>query len=126
MAEAKAFGAPGVRGRLHEAADARGGLVLAHGAGSDCNAPLLVAAAAAFAAAGRHQMPLITIGAIMGGNVRVGLEDSIYVGKGQLATSNADQVRRIRTILENLSLEIATPAEARQLLDLKGGDRVAF
>ncbi len=77
-------------------------------------------------AAGRHQMPLITIGAIMGGNVRVGLEDSIYVGKGQLATSNADQVRRIRTILENLSLEIATPAEARQLLDLKGGDRVAF
>ncbi len=77
-------------------------------------------------AAGRHQMPLITIGAIMGGNVRVGLEDSIYVGKGQLATSNADQVRRIRTILENLSLEIATPAEARQILDLKGGDRVAF
>ena len=76
-------------------------------------------------AAGRHQMPLITTGAIMGGNVRVGLEDSIYVGKGQLATSNADQVRRIRTILENLSLEIATPAEARQLLDLKGGDRVA-
>ena len=77
-------------------------------------------------AAGRHQMPLITMGAIMGGNVRVGLEDSIYVGKGQLATSNAEQVRRIRSILENLSLEIVTPAEARLLLQLKGGDRVAF
>src|SRR5579872_5348270 len=68
-------------------------------------------------AAGRHQMPLITMGAIMGGNVRVGLEDSIYVGKGQLAKSNAEQVRRIRTILEYLSLEIATPTEARAILD---------
>jgi uncharacterized protein (DUF849 family) len=77
-------------------------------------------------AAGRHQLPFVTMAAIMGGNVRVGLEDSIYVGKGQLAKSNADQVRRIRTILENLSLEIATPAEARALLKLKGGDRVAF
>ena len=77
-------------------------------------------------AAGRHQMPLITMGAIMGGNVRVGLEDSIYVGKGQLAKSNAEQVRRIRTILENLSLEIATPADAREILHLKGGDRVTF
>jgi uncharacterized protein (DUF849 family) len=77
-------------------------------------------------AAGRHQMPLITMGAIMGGNVRVGLEDSIYVGKGQLAKSNAEQVRRIRTILENLSLEIATPADAREMLHLKGGDRVTF
>jgi uncharacterized protein (DUF849 family) len=77
-------------------------------------------------AAGRHQMPLITMGAIMGGNVRVGLEDSIYLGKGQLAKSNAEQVRRIRTILENLSLEIATPTEARALLQLKGGDRVTF
>src|SRR6185437_11875554 len=77
-------------------------------------------------AAGRHQMPLITMGAIMGGNVRVGLEDSIYVGKGQLAKSNADQVRRIRSILENLSLEIATPKEAREALALKGGDQVAF
>jgi len=62
----------------------------------------------------------------MGGNVRVGLEDSLFVGKGQLAKSNADQVRRIRSILENLSLEIATPQEARTMLDLKGGDRVAF
>jgi uncharacterized protein (DUF849 family) len=77
-------------------------------------------------AAGRHQLPLVTMGAIMGGNVRVGLEDSLFVGKGQLAKSNADQVRRIRSILENLSLEIATPTEARTMLDLKGGDRVAF
>ncbi len=77
-------------------------------------------------AAGRHQMPFVTMGAIMGGNVRVGIEDSIYVGKGQLAKSNADQVARICTILEGLSLEIATPAEARSLLALKGGDQVAF
>ncbi len=77
-------------------------------------------------AAGRHQLPLVAMGAIMGGNVRVGLEDSLYIGKGQLAKSNADQVRRIRTILENLSLEIATPREAREMLQLKGGDRVAF
>src|SRR5882724_6481858 len=77
-------------------------------------------------AAGRHQMPLISMGAIMGSNVRVGLEDSIYLGKGQLAKTNAEQVRRIRSILENLSLEIATPAEARAMLDLKGGDRVTF
>jgi uncharacterized protein (DUF849 family) len=76
--------------------------------------------------AGRHQMPLLTLGAIMGGNVRVGLEDSLWVGRGELAKSNADQVRRIRAILENLSLDIATPAEARQMLALKGGDRVAF
>ncbi|MGH6918790.1 MAG: 3-keto-5-aminohexanoate cleavage protein, partial [Geminicoccaceae bacterium] len=61
-----------------------------------------------------------------GGNVRVGLEDSIYLGKGQLAKSNADQVSRIRSILENLSLEIATPAEARAQLQLKGGDQVGF
>jgi uncharacterized protein (DUF849 family) len=77
-------------------------------------------------AAGRHQMPLITMGAIMGGNVRVGLEDSLWLGRGQLATGNADQVSRIRSILENLSLEIATPDEARALLALKGGDDVAF
>ncbi|HZS83021.1 MAG TPA: 3-keto-5-aminohexanoate cleavage protein [Stellaceae bacterium] len=77
-------------------------------------------------AAGRHQLPFVTMAAIQGGNVRVGLEDSIYVGKGQLAKSNAEQVRRIRSILENLSLEIATPTEARALLQLKGGDRVAF
>jgi uncharacterized protein (DUF849 family) len=77
-------------------------------------------------AAGRHQLPLVSMGAIMGGNVRVGLEDSLYVGKGQLAKSNAEQVRRVRGILENLSLELATPAEARQILALKGGDQVAF
>jgi uncharacterized protein (DUF849 family) len=77
-------------------------------------------------AAGRHQMNLVTMSTIMGGNVRVGLEDSIYLGKGQLAKSNADQVRKIRSIIETLSLEIASPAEARQMLKLKGGDQVAF
>ena len=77
-------------------------------------------------AAGRHQLPFVTTAAVMGGNVRVGLEDSLWLGRGELAKSNADQVGRIRTILENLSLEIATPAEARSLLALKGGDDVAF
>jgi len=77
-------------------------------------------------AAGRHQMPLITMGAIMGGNVRVGLEDSLWLGRGQMAKGNAEQVSRIRTILENLSLEIATADEARALLQLKGGDDVGF
>jgi uncharacterized protein (DUF849 family) len=77
-------------------------------------------------AAGRHQMSFVTTGAMMGGNVRVGLEDSLYLGKGQLAESNAAQVTKIRRILEDLSLEIATPAEAREQLALKGGDQVAF
>ena len=77
-------------------------------------------------AAGRHQINLATIGASMGGNVRVGMEDSIYLGPGRLAKSNAEQVQKIRTILEALSLEVATPAEARQMLKLKGGDQVAF
>ncbi len=77
-------------------------------------------------AAGRHQMPFTTMAGILGGNVRVGLEDSLYIGKGQLATSNAEQVRKIRRILEDLSLEIATPTEAREILRLKGGDRVGF
>jgi uncharacterized protein (DUF849 family) len=77
-------------------------------------------------AAGRHQMTLATIGAAMGANVRVGLEDSIYLGPGQLARSNADQVRKIRNILTELSLDVATPAEARAMLKLKGGDQVAF
>jgi uncharacterized protein (DUF849 family) len=77
-------------------------------------------------AAGRHQMSLATMGATMGANVRVGLEDSIYLGPGQLAKSNAEQVSKIRSNLENLSLEIATPAEARAMLKLKGGDQVAF
>ena len=77
-------------------------------------------------AAGRHQLPLVTMAAIMGGNVRVGLEDSLWIGRGKLATSNADQVSRIRSIVENLSLEIASPDEARALLALKGGDDVGF
>ncbi len=76
--------------------------------------------------AGRHQMPLLTMAAVMGGNVRVGLEDSLYLGKGQLATSCADQVRKIRRILEELSLEIASPDEARAMLGLKGAHAVAF
>jgi uncharacterized protein (DUF849 family) len=70
--------------------------------------------------AGRHQMGLLTVAAQMGGNVRVGLEDSLYLGKGKLAESNADQVRKIRRILDELSLEVATPAEARDMLKLKG------
>ena len=77
-------------------------------------------------AAGRHQMSFVTTGAIMGGNVRVGLEDSLYIGKGQLAKSNADQVAKIKRIVEDLSLEVATPAEARERLALKGGDMVKF
>ena len=77
-------------------------------------------------AAGRHQAPFVTMGAIMGGHVRVGLEDNLYLSKGILAESNADQVAKIRRILEELSLEIASPAEARQMLGLKGADQVAF
>lgn len=76
-------------------------------------------------AAGRHQMPMITMAATLGGSVRVGLEDSLYNGR-ELAKSNAEQVRRIRTILDGLSLDVATPDEARDMLGLKGGDRVAF
>ncbi|WP_042263348.1 BKACE family enzyme [Paraburkholderia heleia] len=76
--------------------------------------------------AGRHQMSLVTMGAIMGGNVRVGLEDSVYLSRGVKAKSNAEQVRKIRRILEELSFEIATPAEARQILGLKGRDRVSL
>lgn len=76
--------------------------------------------------AGRHQMPLLTMGAVMGGNVRVGLEDSLYLGKGQLARSCAEQVRKIRRILDELSLDVATPAEARAMLGLKGRDAVGF
>ena len=77
-------------------------------------------------AAGRHQMAFTTMAGILGGNVRVGLEDSLYIAKGQLAKSNAEQVSKIRRILEDLSLEIATPTEARAILTLKGGDRVGF
>ena len=76
--------------------------------------------------AGRHQMPLVTMSAILGGNVRVGLEDSLYLGRGELAQSCADQVRKIRGILEALSLEVASADEARAMLGLKGRDAVAF
>lgn len=77
-------------------------------------------------AAGRHQMPFATQAAMLGGNLRVGLEDSLYIGRGELATSNAEQVRKIRGIIESLGLQIATPNEARARLGLKGGDRVNF
>src|SRR5690606_37781229 len=76
--------------------------------------------------AGRHQMGLTTMAAVMGGNVRVGLEDSLFLSRGELASSNADQVRKIRRILEELSLEIASPREVRQMLGLKGADKVGF
>ncbi len=70
--------------------------------------------------AGRHQMRLATMAAGMGGHVRVGLEDSLYLGRGRLAPSNAAQVRHVRELLERLSLDIATPADARRMLQLKG------
>ncbi|MFD2183730.1 3-keto-5-aminohexanoate cleavage protein [Rhodoplanes azumiensis] len=76
--------------------------------------------------AGRAQMPTAAIAAAQGGNVRVGLEDSLWIGPGQLAESNAQQVTKVRQIIEGLGLEIATPAEARQILALKGGDKVGF
>nr|WP_295469298.1 3-keto-5-aminohexanoate cleavage protein [Mesorhizobium sp.] len=77
-------------------------------------------------AAGRHQMPFVTMGAILGGNVRVGLEDSLFLGRGQLARSNGEQVAKIRRILEELSLEIATPDDARRMLETKGPENVGF
>lgn len=76
--------------------------------------------------AGRNQIPVATLSAAMGGNIRVGLEDSLWNGPGKLAKSNADQVRRAVTIIEALSLEVATPDEAREMLQLKGGDKVNF
>jgi uncharacterized protein (DUF849 family) len=76
--------------------------------------------------AGRHQLPIAAMSAAMGGNVRVGLEDSLWSGPGRLAESNAEQVRLARQIIEGLGLAIATPDEARQMLSLKGGDAVAF
>jgi uncharacterized protein (DUF849 family) len=76
--------------------------------------------------AGRHQMPLASMSAAMGGNVRVGLEDNLFLDKGVPARNNAEEVTRIRGILEGLSLEVATPAETRELLELKGRDQVAF
>lgn len=77
-------------------------------------------------AAGRHQMPFATQSAILGGNLRVGLEDSIYIGPKELAKSNADQVRKIREIIGNLGLKVATPENTRERLALKGGDQVKF
>jgi uncharacterized protein (DUF849 family) len=76
--------------------------------------------------AGRNQIPLATMGAAQGANVRVGLEDSLWIGPGEHAKTNADQVRKIRMVLEGLSLDIATPDEARQMLALKGASQVKF
>ncbi len=77
-------------------------------------------------AAGRHQMTFTTQAAMLGGNVRVGLEDSLYIGPGEKAKSNAEQVTKIRSIIENLGKTVATPEEARTRLGLKGGDQVNF
>jgi uncharacterized protein (DUF849 family) len=77
-------------------------------------------------AAGRHQLSFATTAAMLGGNLRVGLEDSLFIGKGELAKSNAEQVAKIRRIVEELSLTVASPGEARERLGLKGGDRVGF
>ena len=76
--------------------------------------------------AGRNQLPIAAMAAAMGGNVRVGLEDSLWLGKGRFAESNAAQVTRARQIIEGLGREIASPDEARAILSLKGGDRVGF
>ena len=77
-------------------------------------------------AAGRHQMSFCTQAALMGGNVRVGLEDSLYIAAGEMAKSNADQVAKVRRIIEDLSLDVATPDEAREILALKGRDSLNF
>ena len=77
-------------------------------------------------AAGRHQMPFATMAAAMGGHVRVGLEDSLMIERGQLASSNAQQVLKIRRIVEDLGRSVATPDEARQMLGLKGAGRVVM
>jgi uncharacterized protein (DUF849 family) len=90
--------------------------------GKDCRWSVLGAGAAQMKVAAMAA----AMAAAMGGNVRVGLEDSLWIGKGQLAKSNAEQVRKVREILEGLGLEVATPAEARDILQLKGCDAVAF
>ncbi len=77
-------------------------------------------------AAGRHQIPLATMAATMGGHVRVGLEDNLYIDKGKLARSNAEQVAKIRKIVEELGREVASPAEARDMLSLKGAENTRF
>lgn len=76
--------------------------------------------------AGGAQMPMATTASQMGGNVRVGLEDSLFISRGKLASSNAQQVSKIKRIVEDLGCEVASPDEAREILDLKGGDRVNF
>jgi uncharacterized protein (DUF849 family) len=76
--------------------------------------------------AGKNQLAIAAQAAAMGGNVRVGLEDSLWAGKGRLAQSNAEQVRLARQIIEGLGRSVATPDEARTILELKGGDKVAF
>jgi uncharacterized protein (DUF849 family) len=77
--------------------------------------------------AGRERsVPFITAATVMGGNVRVGLEDSLYLGKGKFAWNNGEQVAKIRRILEELSLEVASPGEVRAMLGLKGADQVGF
>ena len=76
--------------------------------------------------AGRNQLPIATQSVALGGNVRVGLEDSLWIGPGRLAESNAQQVHAVRQVIEGLGLEIATPDEARAMLQLKGADRVNF
>jgi len=76
--------------------------------------------------AGRNQLPIAAMAASMGGNVRVGMEDSLWIGAGRLAESNAQQVKAARQIIEGLGLEIASADEAREMLELKGGDRVGF
>lgn len=76
--------------------------------------------------AGRNQMNLATQSVVLGGNARVGLEDSLWIGKGRLATSNAEQVAKIRRIIEELGLAIATPDQARSMLGLKGIHAVGF
>lgn len=77
-------------------------------------------------AAGKNQMPFATMGAVMGANVRVGLEDSLYMGRGRLATSNAEQVTKIRKILDELGIGVASPDDAREMLKLKGRSNVSF
>src|SRR5437868_2054343 len=77
-------------------------------------------------AGGRHQIPFATMAIMIGGNVRVGLEDSLYIGRGKLAASNAEQVAKIRRIIEELGYQVASPQEARAMLGLKGADRVKF
>ena len=76
--------------------------------------------------AGRHQLPIAAMAVSMGGNLRVGLEDSLWLGPGQFAKSNADQVKAARMIIEGLGLDVATPADAREMLQLKGADKVNF